>query len=348
MGPHIDRFDREEHPEGTDLISADREHARRDGVTMLVSAATEFGCRSSLEVTPVRTDLTVAMAEYHRGRGHGQHTLVGRAQPGDTSGDGITEHDGCLRRLAQPAEIALPALLASGAEVDFAVLVCAQSFDDSFRDFLYLDRLLAPEGLLVLDRGTEPCTMWAIAEYLSQARAYELRSRAESALSVFRKLGGQASAAPVLPTRWSSARGPDRAAETVAARRRASGPNSANALLMSREGPTLDTAPTRELHLSRSLAREMELQVTELGARLLDAEQRAAEVLRARDRLTAVESELRASHVQVQELRERCDSEVEAHDQTRAQLADAQAVPPPRLRGKLRGLKRRLRARIGQ
>lgn len=339
---HIGRLDFDENPDR--IVTVDR---RRAVITMLVAAATEFDCRSSLEVARVRADVTTAMAELHHARGNGQHTLIDCDEAIEANGVEPAEWDARVRRLAQPAEIALPALLASGAQLDFAVLVFGQDFDTAFRDFLYVDRMLCAEGLLVLDRGTEPATMSVLAEYVSQARAYEVRSPSGSAVMILRKLGGQPAARSVLPARWCSVNPLD---EPVAgaARSVASGPRAGVGPGVLRDLPTLDIVPNRELHLSRSRAREMELRVTELGARLFDAEQRAGELLRTRHRLSEVEPALRASQVQVQELRERCDSEAEAHDRTRAQLADAQTGRTRRLRGKLRGLKRRLRARIGQ
>lgn len=314
---------------------------------MLAAAATEFDCRSSLEVARVQADVTTAMAELHHARGYGQHTLIGCDEAIEANGGEAAGWDARVRRLAQPAEIALPALLASGAQLDFAVLVFGQDFDTAFRDFLYVDRMLCAEGLLVLDRGTEPATMSVLAEYVSQARAYEERSPSGSAVMILRKLGGQPAARSVLPARWCSVNSLDKPV-SGAARSAVSGPRAGVGPGVLRDLPTLDIAPNRELHLSRSRAREMELRVTELGARLFDAEQRAGELLRARHRLSEVEPALRASQVQVQELRERCDFEAEAHDRTCAQLADAQTARTRRLRGKLRGLKRRLRARIGQ
>jgi len=339
----LGRLDFDENPDRTDLTV----DARRAVVTMLMAAATEFDCRSSLEVGPVRADVTTAMAELHHARGYGQHSLIAGDEAVDAEGAEPAAWGARVRRLAQPAEIALPALLASGAELDFAVLVIGQHFDTAFRDFLYVDRMLCAEGLLVLDRGTEPATMSALAEYVSQARAYEERSPSGSAVMVLRKLGGQPAARSVLPARWCPV---DPLDEPVsgAARRAASGPRAGVGPGALRDLPTLDIAPNRELHLSRSRACEMELRIAELGARLFDAEQRAGELLRTQRRLTEVEPALRASQVQVQELRERCDAEVEAHDRTRAQLADAQAGRKRSLRGKLRGRKRRLRARIGQ
>lgn len=341
--PHNGRSDFDENPDRTGLAV----DARRAVVTMLVAAATEFNSRSSLEVGRVQADVTTALTELHHARGYGQHTLIGCDEAIEVQSAEPAQSDARVRRLDQPAEIALPALLASGAEFDFAVLVTGQSFDSAFRDFLYVDRMLCTEGLLVLDRGQEPATMAVLAEYISKARAYEERSPSGSALMVLRKLGGQPAARSVLPARWCPVEPVDEPICGVASDASSdlrAGPGRA-AL---RDLPTLDIAPHRELHLMRSRTRELELRVTELGARLLDAEQRAGELLRTQRRLSEVEPALRASEVQAQELRERCDSEVGAHARTRAQLADAQTERPHGLRGKLRGLKRRLRACIGQ
>lgn len=100
---------------------------------MLAAAATEFDCRSSLEVARVRADVTTAMAELHHARGYGQHTLIDCDEAIEAKSVEPAAWDARVRRLAQPAEIALPALLAAGAQLDFAVLVIGQDFDTAFQ-----------------------------------------------------------------------------------------------------------------------------------------------------------------------------------------------------------------------
>lgn len=70
-----------------------------------------------------------------------------------------------------PSEIALPQLVAEGLHVDFAFIDGWHTFDSTLVDFFYVDRLLKPGGVVVLDDTDFP-SVWKFCRYLVANRDY--------------------------------------------------------------------------------------------------------------------------------------------------------------------------------
>jgi Methyltransferase domain len=292
----------------------------------LAAIVTEFDCSKTLETGLGRGGSALATATVHEQRGRGGHTAIDPHQESVFSSDGLERlrRAGLLHRvqfIASPSEVALPELLRDGIEIDFALIHGPKRFEDAFVEFLYLDRMLVTGGIMAL-AGAEERAVAAVLEFVAQARAYELRSDTGPELAVLRKLGRQRTQEPPFPSGWGlpgERGGRDRnlasenggVAGGVADLPRAAGTN----------GTTLKAPSTRELHLARTRAGELEARVAELGARLLDAEQRSAELLHTRARLGEVELERQRAQGEIGELRSQLSLSEAAHHRAEHWLA---------------------------
>lgn len=73
----------------------------------------------------------------------------------------------------EPSERALPKLLSEGVQVDFAFIDGWHTFDFVLVDFFYVDRLLRPGGIVVLDDTDFP-SIWKLCHYIVTNRAYKV------------------------------------------------------------------------------------------------------------------------------------------------------------------------------
>jgi hypothetical protein len=128
---------------------------------------------------------------------------------------------------------------------------------------------------------------------------------AGSELAVLRKLGQRHTPETPFPSHWSRSGGIDEPRNRNVLQRSGTNVNGVADMAHSAtaNGPPPEAAATRQQHLARMRAGELEARVAELGARLIDAEQRAAELLRTRARLRDAELELERAHAEVDELR---------------------------------------------
>lgn len=69
------------------------------------------------------------------------------------------------------SELALPQLVAEGLRADFAFIDGWHTFDSTLVDFFYVDRLLKPGGVVVLDDTDFP-SVWKFCRYLVTNRDY--------------------------------------------------------------------------------------------------------------------------------------------------------------------------------
>jgi predicted O-methyltransferase YrrM len=308
----------------------------------LAAVVTEFDCSKTLETGLGRGDSALAIATAHEQRARGEHIAIDADQESDFSLDAVARlrRAGLLHRvqlIPGAAEVALPELLRDGVEIDFALIGGAKRFEDAFVEFLYLDRMLVTGGIMAL-ASPEKRAMVALLEFVAQARAYELRLEPCSGFALLRKLGQQRTQETPFPSGWGRAdelnpHGPSLAPENgVVAGGLASMPRAAYA-----DASRLADSSTRELHVARAHAARLEARATELGKRLLDAEQRGAELLRTRARLGEVELQLRQTELGLQ------------HAQAAERwLADLQSSASWRLTAPLRAAKRRARALFGR
>jgi predicted O-methyltransferase YrrM len=308
----------------------------------LAAVVTEFDCSKTLETGLGRGDSALAIATAHEQRARGEHIAIDADQESDFSLDAVARlrRAGLLHRvqlISGAAEVALAELLRDGVEIDFALIGGPKRFEDAFVEFLYLDRMLVTGGIMAL-ASPETSAMAAVLDFAAEARAYELRLAPCSGFALLRKLGQQRTQETPFPSGWGradelNAYGPSLAPENgVVAGGFANMPRAADA-----DASLLADSSTRELHLARAHAARLEARAAELSTRLLDAEQRGAELLRTRARLGEVELQLQETEVVLQ------------HAQTAERwLADLQSSASWRLTAPLRAAKRRARALLGR
>lgn len=75
--------------------------------------------------------------------------------------------------LEKPSELGLPALLEEGRSFDFALIDGWHTFDHTLLDFFYINRLLKPGGIVVIDDVYFPSINKA-ARYISNYPCYQL------------------------------------------------------------------------------------------------------------------------------------------------------------------------------
>jgi hypothetical protein len=242
-----------------------------------------FDCSRTLQVGFGDVATTLAVARAHQLRGDGGHTVVA----GEGEGTAVSDVVETLRRagllayvevIADSSELALPQLLRDGFETEFALIHGGKRFEELFVEFVYLDRLLVTGGIMAL-AGARHRAVIAVLEFITGARAYELRSSPGAELAVLRKMGRHRARHELAP-HWSA---------------NGNGPLFAygDATEVDLKAPAaLAPSATRELYLERAGAQELELRVAELGTSLLDAEQRASDLSLLRDALDDAEHRL--------------------------------------------------------
>ena len=72
-----------------------------------------------------------------------------------------------------PSYLALPSLIREGVKVDFAFIDGWHTFDFASVDFFFVDLLLRPGGVVVLDDTDFP-SVWKLAKYIVTNRAYKV------------------------------------------------------------------------------------------------------------------------------------------------------------------------------
>lgn len=72
-----------------------------------------------------------------------------------------------------PSYLALPSLVSKGVKVDFAFIDGWHTFDFASMDFFYVDLLLPPGGVVVIDDTYFP-SVWKLCRYITTNRAYSV------------------------------------------------------------------------------------------------------------------------------------------------------------------------------
>jgi hypothetical protein len=248
------------------------------GFGELTSIVAEHGCGRTLATGLGVGESAVAIATVHRRRSAGLHIAIDAAQTSVFGGEGLRQLSAAgllqyVQHIEKVPEVALPELLRDGTEVDFGFILGPKSFEEAFLEFLYLDRMLTIGGIIAVS-GVGAAEASALVEFIAQARAYESRSTPGSGLPVLRKLGRQHARGTPFPSRWRRSGG-DRPPEpeprlTDFDAAPSGGPTPSPA------GDVTPRSATRELYLARARVSELETRAYELGARLVDAELRAA------------------------------------------------------------------------
>lgn len=310
----------------------------------LAALVTQFDCSQTLEIGFGHVACAIAIAGVHELRGRGEHTVIDRYQ-GRMFASEATEslrRAGLVHRLrfiGNSPELGLPELLRDGFETDFALIHGPKRFEDAFVEFLYLDRLLVTGGLIVFASAAERAVD-AVLKFGLQARAYELRSAAGAELAVLQKLGGQSPHDALVPSRWRRSGDDNGRAPTSGT---ANGAGNVARVPRPANGAG-GSSWSRELHLTRVRAAELEIRIAELGASLLEAEQRAADLVPAEHELRHVKQELQQSQGETRELRDRLSQAEAAHQRAEYWLACVNSSASWRATAPLRLLKRCARA----
>jgi predicted O-methyltransferase YrrM len=75
--------------------------------------------------------------------------------------------------IAQPSELALPALLAAGETFDFGFIDGWHTFDHTLVDFFYMNRLIRPGGLIAID-DTHMSSISQVVDFVRNYPCYRL------------------------------------------------------------------------------------------------------------------------------------------------------------------------------
>jgi hypothetical protein len=288
----------------------------------LASIVSEYNCRMTLATGLGRGESAVAIATVHDRAGSGAHIAIDPDQEPVSAGEGLSRlrAAGLLDRVQfidTAPELALPELLRRDTELDFALIQGPKAFEDVFLEFLYLDRMLITGGIVAVS-GMGESEASALLDFVARSRSYEARSPASSALPVLRKLGQTRAPPPSFPARWRQPGERLQPYPERAARDPGTISPPVNGRGLEADAPS-SPVPTRELYLARARSAALETRAYELGARLVDAELRAAREL----------SELRTQLALAEA----------AHQRAEHWLARIQASPSWRLTAPLRSVK---------
>jgi predicted O-methyltransferase YrrM len=163
--------------------SVPRHHAEE-----LARLVRDEGARSTLETGMAYGTSTVAIAS-----GASRHVAIDPHQHASWRGIGLlnAERAGVadrVRLIEERSEVALPALLSEGLELDLALLDGMHLFDHTLLDFFYCDRMLRVGGVVVFHDTWIPGVRQA-AEYVLANRAYERTRAGDDDMWVLRKAG---------------------------------------------------------------------------------------------------------------------------------------------------------------
>jgi len=105
------------------------------------------------------------------------HTAIDPAQRSVFQGIGIANVKRAgfdfLRFIEEPSEVALPKLMQKGESLDLALIDGSHTADQTMLDFYYLDRLVRPGGIVIIDDAAMPAVN-KIVHYVANIPNYRL------------------------------------------------------------------------------------------------------------------------------------------------------------------------------
>jgi predicted O-methyltransferase YrrM len=131
------------------------------GLAFGVSAL--FICEALKSATPTPHHIVIDPAQYAPAYWHG----VGLA---NLHRAGYREF---VEFIEKPSQIALPELISAGRKIDFAFIDGEHTFDHVLVDFFFIDQLLTPGGIVVLDDASWP-SIRSVARFIATNRNYKV------------------------------------------------------------------------------------------------------------------------------------------------------------------------------
>jgi len=163
-----------------------RSHISKEEGLFLERLVTEVKPTVSLEVGLAYGVSTLFICQGLAGTNKPRHIVIDPNQFKPTSGPEHDCYEGIglynLRRAGYeqmiefhdaPSHLALPLLVENDVKLDFAFIDGWHTFDFACVDFFYVDMLLRPGGLVVLDDTDFP-SVWKLARFIVRNRAYEV------------------------------------------------------------------------------------------------------------------------------------------------------------------------------
>ena len=135
---------------------------------------------------------TLAICSAHEARGEGAHIAVDPFQSAGWGSIGMLNLRRAgladrVRLMEARSDEALPALVAEGVRLDFALIDGMHLFDSTLVDFFFADRMLDVGGVVVFHDTWMPAVAQAVA-FVRANRAYEALEAGDSAMVALRKL----------------------------------------------------------------------------------------------------------------------------------------------------------------
>ncbi len=166
--------------------AAGRSHRLHSEVTpdegeLISSMITQNGFTQTLEIGCAYGLSSLHVSGALRGRPGAHHTIIDPGQFTEWHGVGVHQLALCgvdaYTLIQEPSEIALPQLLKDGRTFQFAVIDGWHTFDHTLLDFFFVNRLLEPGGIVVIDDLQLP-GIRKVARYITNYPNYRVAGTA--------------------------------------------------------------------------------------------------------------------------------------------------------------------------